>query len=117
MLDYYVAKGETKDKAVKQVAKTVYNTFKYQLVKYLGVFDVFYRFIMSRRLGVSFDDAEGISILLRKLEYNALSDKARKVSDYGVPFKLVKYYDTNNRDVVLDDYETYINNQIESFLK
>lgn len=117
MLDYYVAKGETKDKAVKQVAKTVYNTFKYQLVKYLGVFDVFYRFIMSRRLGVSFDDAEGVSILLRKLEYNALSDKARKVSDYGVPFKLVKYYDTNNRDVVLDDYETYINNQIESFLK
>ena len=92
MLDYYVRKGETKDKAVKQVAKTVYSTFKYQLVKYLGVFDVFYRFIISRRSGVSFDEVVGVSILLRKLEYNALNDKARKVSDYGVPFKLVVSY-------------------------
>lgn len=117
MLDYYVDKGEKKDAAVKQVAKTVYSTFKYQLVKYLGVFDVFYRFVISSRSGVNFDDVEGVSILLRKLEYNALSDRARKVSDYGVPFKLVKYYDTDKADIVLDEYEVYINNLIEKFIK
>lgn len=117
MLNYYVDHSESKDKAMKKVAKIVYNTFKYQLVKYLGVFDVLYRFIMSRRLGISFDDVKGVSILLRKLEYNALSERARKISDYGVPFKLVKYYDTDESNLVLDDYEIYINNQIEHLLK
>ena len=118
MLDYYVTnKGDSKDSAMKKVAKTIYNTFKYQLVKYLGVFDVFYRFVLSMRTGVSFENIDGVSILLRKLEYNALSDRARKASDYGVPFKLVKFYETGDLDIEFDNYEEYINDKVRSIFE
>ena len=102
---------------MKKVAKTIYNTFKYQLVKYLGVFDVFYRYILSKRMNIKFDEAVGVSILLRKLEYNALSDQARKASDYGVPFKVVRFYDEPNSNITFDKYEAYINNKVQSVLK
>lgn len=117
MLEYYVDKGEKKDVAMKNVAKIIYNTFKYQLVKYLGVFDVFYRFILSKRLNINFEKVEGVSILLRKLEYNAMSDQARKASDYGVPFKVVRFYDEPNSNITFDKYEAYINNKVQSVLK
>ena len=40
------------------------------------------------------ENVAGLGLLLQKLEYNALSPNARKVSDYGVPFKLLDCYDS-----------------------
>lgn len=60
------------------------------------------------------EEVTGLGLLLQKLEYNALSSKARKVSDYGVPFKLINYYDspelfdTKN----FDKYERHIAEEI-----
>ena len=39
------------------------------------------------------DDIPGLELLLQKLEYNAFSPSVRRLSDFGVPFKLVNYYD------------------------
>ena len=47
MVQYYVGRKDnpkTKDEAMRQVADFVYNVFKYHLVKYLGLFDVFFRY-------------------------------------------------------------------------
>ena len=68
-------------------------------------------------MNIKFDEAVGVSILLRKLEYNALSDQARKASDYGVPFKVVRFYDEPNSNITFDKYEAYINNKVQSVLK
>lgn len=120
MVDYYTNKDYsplTKDVAIRTVADYVYNVFKYHLVKYLGIFDVFYRFRISILKNINMDDVPGLGLLLQKLEYNALNPKARRLSDFGVPFNIVKYYDdggTQNKN--FDEYEEYIDNSVQSLL-
>ena len=93
-MDYYVEKQRlSKDKAISKTSKLIYTTFKYHLVKYLGVFDLLYRFHYSQVYRKDFDNVIGIQILLQRLEYNALTNTGRKLSDFGVPFELVRYYD------------------------
>lgn len=49
MVEYQIKnKGMNMDRAMRYVADTVYNTFKYQLVKYFGTFDILYRFVQSK---------------------------------------------------------------------
>ena len=117
MVDYYVTRPnnpKTKDEAVRSVADSVYNVFKYHLVKYLGLFDGLFRYHVSTIKGVGMEDIAGLGLLLQKLEYNALSPKARKLSDYGVPFSLIEYYDNRgqNSTKVFDAYEKHIDEQI-----
>lgn len=121
MVDYYTTKGKspmTKDAAIRTVADYVYNVFKYHLVKYLGVFDVFYRYRVSLIENKPLDDISGLGMLLQKLEYNALNPRARRISDFGVPFKLVRYYDegSEGENKRFDEYETYIDQSIQSLL-
>lgn len=104
------------DKAIRDTSDLVYNVFKYQLVKYLGVFDIFYRYIKAKLTNIKFEESKGITILLQKLEHNAFSDKARMVSDYGVPFSIVQYYDGDD-SVSFDDYEQYIKDKVDSIIK
>ncbi len=122
MVEYYTKKYErplSKDAAIRKVADIVYNVFKYHLVKYLGLFDVLYRYHVSVIKNIEMDEVPGLGILLQKLEYNALTPIARKLSDYGVPFKLIDYYDghvTYAKDQ-LDSYERYIDEEVASLLK
>ncbi|WP_438835010.1 helicase-related protein [Streptococcus pluranimalium] len=117
-VDYYVnEQKKTKDTAITQTAKLIYKTFKYQLVKYLGVFDLLYRYHISQIDNRNFDDVSGIQILLQRLEYNALTEAGRKLNDYGVPFALVKFYDENNNQKQFDKYEMYIDDKVQSLLK
>ena len=107
----------SKDQAVRKVADFVYNVFKYHLVKYLGLFDVFYRYYISKQRNVDISDVAGLGLLLQKLEYNALSPTARKVSDFGVPFKLIDCYDSEFYDKgQFDAYEKYIDSNIAQLL-
>ena len=53
-------------------------------------------------------------LYFQKLEYNALSPNARKVSDYGVPFKLIDCYDSKSPydKGQFDAYEQHIDQEI-----
>ncbi|WP_423218117.1 helicase-related protein [Streptococcus equinus] len=114
---YYENQKKSKDESVRKTAKLVYNTFKYHLVKYLGTFDLLYRFYISNIDRKKFDEETGIQLLLQRLEYNALTESARKLSDYGVPFSLVSYYDNETGEKTFDEYEQYIDNSIQKLLK
>lgn len=78
-----------------------------------------YRYIRTMKNGLELDKVIGINKLLQILEYNALSDKARLVSDYGAPFNVIKSYEDNADDSQnnLDEYELYIKNKIDILLK
>ncbi len=113
MVKYKVEKkGEKIDTAMRNVADTVYNTFKYQLVKYLGTFDILYRYILSKEKNCEMDDILGLTFLLQKLEYNATNDKAKIVSDYGVPYSVICKYENPDSQIELDEYERYIDSQV-----
>jgi len=85
------------DKAVQEASQFIYNTLKYQLVKYLGVFNIMYKFVESKRTNTDINEIIGIDKLLRKLEYNATSELGKLASDYGVPSKIIDYYDNEER--------------------
>lgn len=100
-------RGESIDEATRSTAKFVYNTAKYQLVKYLGVFNVMYKFYRSTSDNIVFEQVSGIDRLLTKLEYNALTDVGRKVSDYGVPSKVLQYYETDRDNRLHDSFDEF----------
>lgn len=109
-------RGQDTDTATRSASKFVYNTAKYQLVKYLGVFNVMYKFYRSKSENVLFENVFGIDRLLTKLEYNALTELGRKVSDYGVPAKVLQYYENEqsiNIKSTFDDFEKKIYNSVE----
>lgn len=117
MVEYQIKnKGMNMDRAMRYVADTVYNTFKYQLVKYFGTFDILYRFVQSKERQCDMEDVKSISFLLQKLEYNATNERAKKVSDYGVPFKIIKKYEDPSMQVEYDPYEKYVDNQVKLML-
>ena len=65
------------------------------------------------------EDVAGLGLLLQKLEYNALSPTARKISDYGVPFKLIDCYDSDtpyDKDR-FDAYERHIDREIAGLIQ
>lgn len=107
-----------KDSAIRKVADYIYNIFKYTLVKYLGVFDLFYRYQISIRDAVmDINSIPGLGALIKKLEYDALTSNARKLSDYGVPFRLVQFYDSLSQDTSsFDNYEKIIYDETKSIL-
>ena len=112
-------KPKTKDDAIRRVADFVYNVFKYHLVKYLGLFDVFFRYYISKSENIDMEQVSGLGLLLQKLEYNALSPTARKISDYGVPFKLIDCYDSKTPydKGQFDEYEQHIDQEIIRLLE
>lgn len=118
IVDYYVEEQRhSKDKAISKTSKLIYTIFKYHLVKYLGLFDLLYRFHYSQVYRKDFDNVTGIQILLQKLEYNALTNIGRKLSDFGVPFELVRYYDRVVENKNFDLYESYVDEKIQNLLK
>ncbi len=107
----------TKDNAIRKVADYVYNVFKYTLVKYLGIFDLFYRYYVVRKNNqTDINEVSGLGPLIKKLEYDALTPNARKLSDYGVPFKLVRFYDSETISE-FDSYEKIIFDETKSLIE
>lgn len=108
------------DEAIRTSSQFVFNILKYQLVKYLGVFNLMYKFLESQIHNKDFDDITGIDKLLVKLEYNATSENGKLASDYGVPNKIIEYYDNKeNREQIklnFDEYERNKFNEIENII-
>lgn len=118
MLEYNL-KNKNINEAIRDTSDMIYNVFKYQLVKYIGVFDLMYKCVQSQKTGKLFDEIEGVSRLLKKLEYGAITENAQILSDYGVPYSIVKYYEENklSHNKNFDDYEQYIDHKISVLLK
>lgn len=110
LIHYYCSVKTFYDEAVNISTKFVYNTLKYQVVKYFGAFNIMYKYIRSREEKCSFDDAHGIDKLLRYFEYTALSDIGRKISDYGVPSKVISYYEESSaqkKEEIANTFDVY----------
>lgn len=111
------------DNAMRHSSELLYNTFKYQLVKYLGVFNLMFKVYVSIKENKTIEDAAGIDILLTKLEYNAFNEQAKIASDYGVPNKIVAYYDANTaeqkRSIInsFDNYEKTIFEKVKTIIE
>ncbi|HEC8326890.1 TPA: DEAD/DEAH box helicase family protein [Providencia rettgeri] len=97
----------TIDEAIRLSSKFIFSTLKYQLVKYLGVFNVMYKYYRSITENINFSDVFGIEKLLVKLEYNAISEKGRLASDYGVPSKIIEFYDNGESKKGIRDFDDY----------
>ena len=117
---FKIAQGKTIDKSISETAEFVYNTLKYQVVKYLGVFNIMFRFIQSQQNNKTFEDVTGIDRLLLKLEYNALTENGRIASDYGVPSSVLEYYENEEKSkdtkANFDNYEMKIFDRIETII-
>lgn len=107
------------NEAVKETANFVYNILKYHVVKYFGVFNLMYKYYISKTENKSMDEVTGIDGILTKMEYNALSEKGRIASDYGVPQKIIDYYENegHNSNIQFDSYEQKIFEQVEKLLQ
>lgn len=108
------------DSAMRETAELIYNTFKYQLVKYLGVFNLMYKYYISKIENKPLEETSGIDILLIKLEYNAFSEEAKIASDYGVPNKIVAYYDAKTPEQarnIRNSFDFYEKNIFEKVKK
>ena len=117
---YHLKNNESIDEAVSKTSDFVYNTLKYQAVKYFGVFNLMYKYFISKAENKKFEEVSGIDKLLVKFEYNAFTDEGRIASDYGVPSKVVDYYELANRQTEIksgfDTYELKMFNKIDRII-
>ena len=116
LIRYQCQAHHTYDKAMAIATKFVFNTLKYQVVKYLGAFNLMYKYLKSIEQETDFDNVHGIDRLLRYFEYNALTDIGRKISDYGVPMKVISYYEETeekNRFKIFNSFDVYEQNIYE----
>ena len=125
--NYYIAREHDVDKGVRKAAEFVFNMLRYQVVKYLGLFNLLYKQFEVKRNSANIDEVSGIEALLLRLEYGADTQLGRRVSDLGASFNVVKYYDTkesraNNLKIIeqlykqLDEFEKYSVSRIERIL-
>lgn len=107
----YYSSNDGVDKAVRKSAKFIFNTLRYQIVKYVGLFNLCYKYCIAEETGQDVDKVTGFDSLLMRMEYNADTTLGRKASDAGASFKVVGYYDKVCQDAntdafeYLDDYE------------
>ena len=119
VVQYELDRGESIDNATRKTARFVYTTAKYQLVKYLGVFNVMYKYIRSVEKKADFEETAGVDRLLAKLEYNAITDIGRKVSDYGVPERVLRFYEEDRKHSIersFDDFERKVFRNVENIV-
>lgn len=119
LIDYKIDEQKIDvDIAMRDASRFVYNTLKYQLVKYLGIFNILYKYLRSTK-----ENSEiGIDKLLAKLEYNAFSKIGKVASDYGVPYKIVEYYDSlesnpKYSELIQAKFDNFERKSFENFAK
>jgi hypothetical protein len=120
-IKYKLDSGKSVDDAISETSEFVYNILKYQVVKYLGVFNVMYKLSQSKKTNQAFEEISGLDRLLTKLEYNALTTSGRIASDFGVPSSIVDYYENSNNaegiKAQFDTYEKSIFEKVEKIIK
>lgn len=118
---YKLNQGKTVDDAISETSEFVYNILKYQVVKYLGIFNVMYKLSQSKKTNQAFENITGLDRLLTKLEYNALTENGRIANDFGVPSSIVDYYESrDNAEAIkaqFDNYEQNIFDKVERIIR
>ena len=118
---YKLNQGKSVDDAISETSEFVYNILKYQVVKYLGVFNIMYKLSQFKTTNQPFEEVSGLDRLLTKLEYNALTENGRIASDFGVPSSIVDYYEsTDNTEYIksqFDNYEKVIFEKVEKIIR
>ncbi|MDY0142597.1 MAG: DEAD/DEAH box helicase family protein [Bacteroidales bacterium] len=114
MLSYQLNKNIKIDIAVRNVSNIVYNIFRYELAKHIGVIDLIYRTIYGNLHEIPIDEVTGFSSLLSYLEYGTYSEKGRKASDYGVSQNILKHLEDSS--IEIDDYEKILFKDIEGIV-
>lgn len=125
--NYYIKKEQNVDKGIRKAAEFVFNTLRYQVVKYFGLFNLLYKQFEATRNNVNVDEISGIEALLLRLEYSADTQLGRRASDIGASFNVVKYYDAKEKNInnqrgieqlynQLDDFEKYNVSKIDLIL-
>jgi hypothetical protein len=66
-----------------------------------------YKYYESSITDIEMEDIIGIDRLLLKLEYNAMSEKGRLASDYGVPHRIVEYYDDGESKTLKRQFDKF----------
>lgn len=110
-------KGRHKtDEAIRKTSRTVFQIFKYELVKYLSLFDLLYRYVLQQK-GIT-DEAllKGLTKLISKLEYHAITPKGIIAGDYGASFNVIRYFDDEIKRSSLDSYEISLVEKIEKII-
>ena len=115
--NYYIDKEQDVDKGVRKAAEFVFNTLRYQVVKYLGLFNMLYKNCMAAQFNKMVDNVSGIEALLLRLEYNADTMLGRRASDVGASFKVIKYYDTIESSQGQTNKISQAYNQLDEFEK
>lgn len=82
-----------------------WQVLRYGLVKYLNLFNLIYKHIISERTQEPFENVPGIDRLIFKLEYNASSPEGLVASDYGASQNIIRYFDKEISETQLDEYE------------
>lgn len=112
-VSFYIRSGYKVDEAVRKVAQTTYNTMRYQVVKYFGLFNNAYKCFRSYKNSIAIKDIHGIDLILHKLEYQSETFMGRLASDAGASPNVINYYDQKykNENIAfslyhkLDEYE------------
>ena len=55
----------------------------------------------------------------KKIEYGYVKDIARQANDFGAPFKVLQYFETENEDIKnkFDEYEASIYENVVNIIK
>ena len=121
-IGYYVDRGEDVDDVVRRQSEFVFSTLKYDAVKYFGVFNLMYKCLLSQRNRVPLSEITGIDSILQAMEYNVWSPKGMIAMDYGVPLKVVDFYEKESIEEkkqildTLDDYEKQVLEKIDRII-
>lgn len=115
-------KQKSTDTAIRETADFVYNVLKYHVVKYLGLFNIIYKYHISQLHELEIEDITGLDKLIAKLEYNAFSKQARAASDYGATNNIIEFFEENSDDKKnkimknFDSYETKLFKKIKNIM-
>ncbi len=120
-VQYYInKKNQEYDQAIQNAADFIYNILKFHLVKYLGIFNLIFKYFKSIKLHCDIDEVIGFDKLLSKLEYNANTNSGKIASDFGVPENIVKYIESMDNPVIArkikEQFDKYEENILEKVL-
>lgn len=96
-VNYHLRKHNIND-AVRISAKFIFTTLRYQVVKYVGLFNLCYKYVVSQQTGTPVEDVHGFDKILMRMEYSAETTMGRKASDAGASFRVIDYYDKLSKD-------------------
>lgn len=124
---HYIKQHGKVNTGIREAARCVFVTLRYQAVKYLGLFNLIYKHYESTRTGIDIKEITGIDALLLRLEYSADTQLGRRASDIGASFRVIDYYDAKEKDSNqpnkirdlysrLDPFERYNVSQINKIL-